>query len=136
MSRLREKGHEVLAASPKTGVNSVTGEGLAAALEGARVVIDVANSLSFEGHDPLWSSAIIENRNASNGPRIHGCPDPLQWLGEMAIDDGAGHESASVGLDGIGSRAGDYFDNVRPRYRANRDAVSVAHDRERCVRAH
>jgi uncharacterized protein YbjT (DUF2867 family) len=48
VSRLREKGHDVLAASPKTGVNAVTGEGLAAALAGARVVIDVANSPSFE----------------------------------------------------------------------------------------
>lgn len=45
---LREQGHEVLAASTKTGVNSVTGEGLADALKGADVVIDVTNSPSFE----------------------------------------------------------------------------------------
>lgn len=45
---LREKGIEVVAASPATGVNSVTGEGLAQALEGAQVVVDVTNSPSFE----------------------------------------------------------------------------------------
>jgi uncharacterized protein YbjT (DUF2867 family) len=45
---LREKGHEVLAASPDSGVNTITGEGLDAALAGAQVVVDVANSPSFE----------------------------------------------------------------------------------------
>ncbi|WP_051328857.1 SDR family oxidoreductase [Geminicoccus roseus] len=45
---LRRGGHEVVAASPNTGVNSITGEGLAQALAGAAVVIDVANSPSFE----------------------------------------------------------------------------------------
>jgi uncharacterized protein YbjT (DUF2867 family) len=45
---LAAKGHEVLAAAPNTGVNTLTGEGLADALAGAQVVIDVANSPSFE----------------------------------------------------------------------------------------
>ena len=45
---LRERGHEVVAASPKSGVNSVTGEGLAEALSGAQVVVDVTNSPSWE----------------------------------------------------------------------------------------
>ena len=48
VNRLRQKGHEVLAASPNSGVNTVTGEGLAQALAGAQVVVDVANSPSFE----------------------------------------------------------------------------------------
>lgn len=48
VSRLRRIGHETLAASPRSGVNALTGEGLAAALAGAEVVIDVANSPSFE----------------------------------------------------------------------------------------
>jgi uncharacterized protein YbjT (DUF2867 family) len=47
-ARLRDKGHEVLAASPKTGVNTITGEGLASALAGADVVVDLANSPSWE----------------------------------------------------------------------------------------
>lgn len=46
--RLRKKGHEVIAASPNTGVNTLTGEGLAEALKNAEVVIDLANSPSFE----------------------------------------------------------------------------------------
>src|SRR5262245_54553107 len=45
---LRQRGHEVVAASPSTGVNAVTGEGLAEALTGARVVVDVANAPSWE----------------------------------------------------------------------------------------
>ena len=45
---LRGEGHEVIAASPSTGVNSLTGEGLAEAFSGADVVVDVANSPSFE----------------------------------------------------------------------------------------
>ena len=45
---LRQGGHEVLAASPSGGVNTITGEGLREALAGAQVVIDLANSPSFE----------------------------------------------------------------------------------------
>jgi uncharacterized protein YbjT (DUF2867 family) len=48
VERLRKKGHEVVAASPKSGVNTITGEGLADALAGAQVVVDLANSPSFE----------------------------------------------------------------------------------------
>jgi uncharacterized protein YbjT (DUF2867 family) len=46
--RLRKQGHDVIAAAPNTGVNTITGEGLAEALAGASVVIDLANSPSFE----------------------------------------------------------------------------------------
>jgi uncharacterized protein YbjT (DUF2867 family) len=45
---LRRAGHDVVAASPQSGVNTLTGEGLAGALAGAGVVIDLANSPSFE----------------------------------------------------------------------------------------
>jgi uncharacterized protein YbjT (DUF2867 family) len=48
VSNLRQRGHEVMAASPASGVNTLTGEGLADALAGAQVVVDVANSPSFE----------------------------------------------------------------------------------------
>lgn len=47
VAKLRELGHEAVAASPRSGVNAVTGEGLAAALTGAKVVVDVSNSPSF-----------------------------------------------------------------------------------------
>jgi uncharacterized protein YbjT (DUF2867 family) len=48
VSRLGERGHEAIAASPSSGVNAVTGEGLAEVLAGAQVVVDVMNSPSFE----------------------------------------------------------------------------------------
>ena len=48
VTNLRQQGHDVKAASPSTGVNTVTGEGLAEALAGAQIVVDVANSPSFE----------------------------------------------------------------------------------------
>jgi uncharacterized protein YbjT (DUF2867 family) len=48
VERLHAKGHEVIAASPNSGVNTVTGEGLAEVLAGAKVVVDLANSPSFE----------------------------------------------------------------------------------------
>jgi len=48
VTKLREQGHEAIAASPNSGVNTVTGEGLAEALKGASVVVDVSNSPSWE----------------------------------------------------------------------------------------
>lgn len=48
VDKLIQKGHEALAAAPDTGVDTVTGKGLAEALAGAEVVVDVANSPSFE----------------------------------------------------------------------------------------
>src|ERR1041385_6095499 len=50
---LRQRGHEALAASPSSGVNTVTGEGLAHALAGAQVVVDVANAPSWEDNAVL-----------------------------------------------------------------------------------
>jgi uncharacterized protein YbjT (DUF2867 family) len=49
VEKLRELGHDPIAAAPNTGVNTITGEGLAEALRGASVVVDVSNSPSFEG---------------------------------------------------------------------------------------
>ena len=54
VTRLREHGHEAVPASPDTGVNTLTGDGLAHVLQGASVVVDVSNSPSFE------ESAVME----------------------------------------------------------------------------
>ncbi len=62
VSRLRQKGHEALAASPNTGVNTITGEGLAAALANAEVVVDVANSPSFDD-EPAMTFFETSGRN-------------------------------------------------------------------------
>jgi len=53
VARLAEHGHEAIAASPKSGVNTLTGEGLAEVLSGAQVVVDVSNSPSFEAEPAL-----------------------------------------------------------------------------------
>jgi uncharacterized protein YbjT (DUF2867 family) len=52
VNKLREHGHEALAAAPNTGVNTITGEGLAEALQGASVVVDVSDS-------PSWDDAAV-----------------------------------------------------------------------------
>ena len=48
VEKLKQKGHEAIAATPNTGVNTITGEGLKGAMAGVQVVIDLANSPSFE----------------------------------------------------------------------------------------
>ncbi len=48
VARLRERGHDAVAAAPDTGVNTITGDGLAEVLQGASVVVDVSNSPSFD----------------------------------------------------------------------------------------
>ena len=48
VAKLREQGHEAIAASPNTGVNSITGEGLAEAMKGASVVVDASNAPAWE----------------------------------------------------------------------------------------
>lgn len=53
VSSLRGLGHEVIAAAPSQGINAVTGEGLAKALEGAQVVVDVANAPSWGDKEVL-----------------------------------------------------------------------------------
>jgi len=53
VNKLRQHGHEVVAASPSSGVNAVTGQGLAQALAGAKVVVDVANAPSWEDNAVL-----------------------------------------------------------------------------------
>src|SRR5215471_10272112 len=53
VTNLHQRGHDVVAASPSSGVNTVTGEGLAQALAGAQVVVDVANAPSWEDNAVL-----------------------------------------------------------------------------------
>jgi uncharacterized protein YbjT (DUF2867 family) len=65
VATLRQGGHEVIAASPQGGINSVTGEGLREAMTGAQVVVDLANSPSFE------DKAVLEFFEAS-GRNLHG----------------------------------------------------------------
>ncbi|MBW9103170.1 SDR family oxidoreductase [Paraburkholderia phenoliruptrix] len=72
---LRDAGHEALAASPRNGINTLTGEGLAEALNGAQVVIDLANSPSFEDKAVLdffeTSGRNLHAAEAAAGVRHH-----------------------------------------------------------------
>jgi uncharacterized protein YbjT (DUF2867 family) len=72
---LRQGGHEVVAASPNTGVNSLTGEGLKEAMAGTQVVIDLANSPSFEDKAVLeffeTSGRNLHAAEAAAGVRHH-----------------------------------------------------------------
>jgi uncharacterized protein YbjT (DUF2867 family) len=61
VARLKEQGHEAVPAAPNTGVNTLTGEGLAEACQGASVVVDVSNSPSFE------EKAVMDFFTASTG---------------------------------------------------------------------
>src|SRR5438270_2781966 len=72
---LRQGGHEVVAASPNSGVNSITGEGLKEAIAGTQVVIDLANSPSFEDKAVLeffeTSGRNLRSAEAAAGVRHH-----------------------------------------------------------------
>jgi uncharacterized protein YbjT (DUF2867 family) len=74
-SILRQRGHDVVAASPQSGVNTITGEGLKEVLAGAEVVIDLANSPSFEDKAVLkffqTSEGNLLPAEASAGVRHH-----------------------------------------------------------------
>ena len=75
VTKLRERGQEVVAASPSSGVNSITGEGLADALKGASLVVDVTNSPSWEDAAVLkffeTSTRNLLDYEASAGVRHH-----------------------------------------------------------------
>src|SRR5215207_7764910 len=87
---LRQGGHEVIAASPASGIDTISGEGLNEALAGARVVIDLANSPSFEDKAVLafFETSSQPSRGGGCSGRPAPCravhrrnrPDARQWL--------------------------------------------------------
>jgi hypothetical protein len=91
---LRQGGHEVVAASPKSGVNTITGEGVKEAVAGAQVVIDLANSPSFEDKAVLADRArtrserrprrSIEERHPSKAAYL----DQVRRAADGLIEDG------------------------------------------------
>src|SRR6516165_7892712 len=75
VTKLRERGHEAIAASPNSGVNSVTGQGLAEALKGASVVVDVSNAPSWEDSEVMkffeTSTRNLLSHEATAGVKHH-----------------------------------------------------------------
>ena len=87
VSKLSERGYEVIAASPNSGVNTLSGEGLAEALEGASVVVDVSNSPSFEDAPVMeffktstgnLIRQVLHERPINKGGVMTSCPNPTK----------------------------------------------------------
>ena len=113
VKRLRERGHEVVAASRSSGIDAVTGAGLAAALAGANVVVDVANSPSFEDAAVLEffeaSSRNLLAAGAASGVRHHVA---LSVVGADRLPD-SGYMRAKVAQEGLIRPAGIPYTIVR-----------------------
>jgi len=105
-SRLRDAGHEVVVAAPQTGVNTITGEGLDEVLVGADVVIDVANSPSFEEHAVmeffLTSGRNVLKAEAKAGIKHHVA---LSIVGTERLPDSA-YFRAKLAQEGLIRRSG------------------------------
>jgi len=80
VTKLREHGHEAVPASPNSGVNALTGEGLAEVLQGAAVVVDVSNSPSFE------EKAVMEFFTTSTRNLLIHEESPILHHQELALD--------------------------------------------------
>ena len=126
---LRRKGHEVVAASPSTGVNTLTGEGLPDAMVATDVVIDLANSPSFEPAAVL-EFFTISGRNllaaeAAAGVRHHVA---LSVVGTDRMPD-SGYFRAKVAQEQL-------IEAVRnPLHHRPRDAVHGVHRQHRRSRS-
>jgi NAD(P)-dependent dehydrogenase (short-subunit alcohol dehydrogenase family) len=94
VNKLRDQGHEALAASPSPGVNALTGVGLAAALEGAAGVVDVTNSPSFEDAAVLrFFETSVPGKNPRLGPTRF-----APWLSHVKNDGSARYTARSATL--------------------------------------
>ncbi len=109
VSKLTQLGHEALAAAPNTGINTITGEGLAEALEGAQVVVDLANSPSFDDQAAMdfFQTAgknLIEAEKAA-GVQLHVALSVVGTVrrAEQRIGDRRARELAGRSVHGVPS---------------------------------
>ncbi|MDA0169750.1 SDR family oxidoreductase [Solirubrobacter taibaiensis] len=106
VERLTEQGHEAVAASPRTGVNTLTGEGLGEALAGAQVVVDVTNAPSWEDQAVLdFFSTSTRNQlaaEAEQGVRHHVA---LSVVGSQRMP-GSGYMRAKVAQEDLIAASG------------------------------
>jgi len=110
---LRQGGHEVIAASPSTGVNSISGEGLEAALRGAQVVVDLSNAPSWGDEEVLdffqTSSRNILAAEAAAGVRHHVA---LSIVGTDRMPDN-GYFRAKVAQEALIAASGNPYTIIR-----------------------
>lgn len=110
---LRQLGHEVVAASPSTGVNTLTGEGLAKSLVGAKVVVDVSNSPSFADADVLeFFETSTRNLLAAEKAAGVACHVALSIVGADCIPD-SGYMRAKVAQEQLIKNSGVPYTIVR-----------------------
>ncbi|MGH1526380.1 SDR family oxidoreductase [Leifsonia sp. L25] len=100
---LQERGHDAVAASPSTGVDTVTGQGLLEALQGADVVVDVANAPSFEDGPVMeffrtaTANVVAAEKEAGVGHHVALSivgADRMTDIGYMRAEGGAGADRA------------------------------------------
>jgi uncharacterized protein YbjT (DUF2867 family) len=98
VAKLTEHGHEAIPASPRLGVNTITGEGLAAALDGASVVVDVSNSPNFEYATALeFFETSTRNLLAAEAEAGVGHHVALSVVGTKALSEGGDPETTTAG---------------------------------------
>ena len=143
VNKLREMGEEVLAASPNSGVNTLTGEGLREALAGRRVVVDVSNSPSFEDEAVMeffrrpratCSRAEARRRAASRGAvgRRH---RPAAGKRLLPREDGAGEAIKASQIPYTILRSTQFFEFVAASRRRARTARAFAPHRRSSSRS-
>ena len=106
VANLSSQGHEAVAASPRLGVNTITGEGLAAALEGASVVVDVSNSPSYDYDTALefFETSTRNLRAAEEAARV-GHHVALSVVGTEGLSEiGVGYFRAKVAQEALSKR--------------------------------
>jgi uncharacterized protein YbjT (DUF2867 family) len=98
VAKLTEHGHEAVPASPRLGINTITGEGLAAALDGASVVVDVSNSPNFEYETalPFFERSTHNLLAAEEAARV-GHHVALSVVGTKALSQGGDPETTTAG---------------------------------------
>ena len=95
---LTEQGHEAVPASPRLGINTITGEGLAAGLDGASVVVDVSNSPNFEYATALeFFETSTRNLLAAESAAGVGHHVALSVVGTAELSKGGDHETTTAG---------------------------------------
>ena len=103
VTKLAERGHEAIPASPRLGINTVTGEGLAEALEGASVVVDVSNSPNFEYATALeFFQASTRNLLAADAAAGVGHHVALSVVGTKDLSEGGDPATTTAATRALG----------------------------------
>ena len=98
VARLTEQGHEAVPASPRLGINTITGEGLAAALDGTSVVVDVSNSPNFEYATAVeFFETSTRNLLAAEGDAGIGHHVALSVVGTKTLSEGGDPATTTAG---------------------------------------